>query len=328
MIVKNWDQVEKYQKQFTTYTETCLKILDEIQKDDTIDSNISEIKWISVLPKEFSTIEQMLLTSCNCYEKAFTTEPLQDVNSLYRRLGNIQNELGVFYMNKASETRELFQEYHLKALNYLQNGIKSFEAVKDEANLALLHSNMGRLMRLCAHFNSPELLNAKKKLKGQEKHFYNKAMESYQKALQVLGNRSNNPIIWDTVSWELSTALFTRATILQDFPTGVQDESKAEREVVETLQKALQYCDMETPGPRQPIYQYRVACIHQRLASLYHNSYRKMPPDNPRRKNILQLCRLHYEKSCKLFKFLEQHLDLLKSMLERIALAEYLSKSK
>lgn len=97
---------------------------------------------------------------------------------------------------------------------------------------------------------------------------------------------------------------------------------------METLQKALQYCDMETPGPRQPIYQYRVACIHQRLASLYHNSYRKMGQDNPRRKNILQLCKLHYERACRLFKFLEQHLDLLKSVLERVALSELLSKSK
>lgn len=106
-----------------------------------------------------------------------------------------------------------------------------------------------------------------------------------------------------------------------------QDEAKAEREVVETLQKALQYCDMETPGPRQPIYQYRVACIHQRLASLYHNSYRNMAADNPRRKNILQLCKLHYERASKLLQFLEQHMDLLKSTLERVALSELLSKS-
>lgn len=221
MIVKNWDQVEKYRKQFESSTETCLKVLDEIQKEDIDMENKSNITWVNILPTEFESIEQMLLTSSICYEKALTTEPLQEVNSLYRRLGNIQNEIGVFYMNKASETREQFQEYHDKALQYLQSGIKSFEAVKDEANLALLHSNMGRLMRLCAHFHSPDI-QMRRKLKGQEKHFYNNALESYQKALQVLGNRRNNPVIWDTVSWELSTALFTRATLLQDYPAGVQ----------------------------------------------------------------------------------------------------------
>lgn len=53
-----------------------------------------------------------------------------------------------------------------------------------------------------------------------------------------------------------------------------------------------------------------------------------MASDNPRRKNILQLCKLHYERACKLLKFLEQHNELLKSMLERVALSELLSKSK
>jgi hypothetical protein len=44
------------------------------------------------------------------------------------------------------------------------------------------------------------------------------ALSSYQKAVQVLGGRRNNPTIWDTVIWELSTTLFTMATLLQDFP--------------------------------------------------------------------------------------------------------------
>jgi hypothetical protein len=44
------------------------------------------------------------------------------------------------------------------------------------------------------------------------------ALSSYQKAVQVLGSRRSNPAIWDTVVWELSTTLFTMATLLQDFP--------------------------------------------------------------------------------------------------------------
>jgi hypothetical protein len=44
------------------------------------------------------------------------------------------------------------------------------------------------------------------------------ALSSYQKALQVLSTRKNNPAIWDTVIWELSTTLFTMGTLLQDFP--------------------------------------------------------------------------------------------------------------
>lgn len=93
---------------------------------------------------------------------------------------------------------------------HLESGVKAFESVHDEANLALLHSNTGRLMRICAHVNT--------KKHSRERHFYNKALTSYQKALQVLGTRKTNPAIWDTVTWDLSTTLFTMATLLQDFP--------------------------------------------------------------------------------------------------------------
>jgi hypothetical protein len=54
----------------------------------------------------------------------------------------------------------------------------------------------------------------------------------------------------------------------------VQSQEEAEREVAEFLMKALKYCDLDTPGPHQPIYQFRAATIHHRLASLYHKSYR------------------------------------------------------
>lgn len=97
-----------------------------------------------------------------------------------------------------------------QSLAHLESGVKAFETVHDEANLALLHSNTGRLMRLCAHMHVKQM---------QESHFYNKALASYQKALQVLGSRKTNPAIWDTVSWDLSTTLYTMATLLQDYPS-------------------------------------------------------------------------------------------------------------
>lgn len=217
MMVKHWDKVDKYREQFNQTLEIQAKILEQIDKEDLL----KDSEKVSALPQVFDTIEQMLLASCKCYEKALLSDPVQELKALYRRLGNVQNELGVFYMNKAGEDSDRFQENYKRALTFLQNGIKSFEEVRDDANLALLYSNMGRLMRLCAHFYSPNSAS-EHKLKGQEKHFYNKALESYQKALYVIGNRRNNPIIWDTVTWELSSALFIRATILQDFPSSTQ----------------------------------------------------------------------------------------------------------
>lgn len=173
-----------------------------------------------------------------------------DKNNLLRRLGNIHNELGVLYMNQAGSKNFYFhflflgkiyvinvkkyaiftaryQQENLveetsnsshgvsalltRSLTHLEAGVKAFETVHDEANLALLHSNTGRLMRLCAHMHV--------KQNTQERHFYNKALASYQKALQVLSSRKSNPMIWDTITWDLSTTLFTMATLLQDYPT-------------------------------------------------------------------------------------------------------------
>ena len=92
--------------------------------------------------------------------------------------------------------------------------------------------------------------------------------------------------------------------------------------------KALKYCDLETPGPKQPVYQFRAASIHHRLASLYHKSYRSLSSDEPRRKNTLVLSRLHYEKASRLLLQLEHCSEFLRVQMERVALAEYQAQSK
>jgi hypothetical protein len=102
-----------------------------------------------------------------------------------------------------------------------------------------------------------------------------------------------------------------------------------EREVVDILQKALKHCDVDTPGPRQPVYQFRAAIIQHRLASLYHRVYRefKSDVDNSKKKMSLQLCKLYYDKATKLLLSLEQSTEYLTVQMERIALAEYQAHS-
>ncbi|KAL0269089.1 UNVERIFIED_CONTAM: hypothetical protein PYX00_006926 [Menopon gallinae] len=289
-----------------------------------------------LFPPSLVSLEELLLCSEKCYKRAlqFETEPAERAN-LQRRIGNIQNELGVFYMNQAaakyqqmdkgdeSKSKE-FKDLCTKSQNHLEEGIRAFECVKDEANLALLHSNTGRLMRLKAHFQAPaEDDEDDDARRGQEQYFYGKAIASYQKALQILGERKYNPVIWDSVNWELSTALYSMASFLQDYPSCIKNQEEAEREVIDTLLKALKYCDLETPGPRQPVYQFRSAMIHHRLASLYHKSYRTNCEEESRRKKIIQLCKLHYEKSANLLLFLEHPAEYLRVQLERVALSEF-----
>lgn len=71
-----------------------------------------------------------------------------------------------------------FQKLFTQSLYHLETGVKAFSAVNDEANLALLYSNTGRLMRMCAHFHSPDVSDRHSELAGQERQFYNKASMS------------------------------------------------------------------------------------------------------------------------------------------------------
>ncbi|KAF7410218.1 hypothetical protein HZH68_004599 [Vespula germanica] len=331
MTVQDWCNIEKHRKNYDIKNVTEEKIIEEIYSMEDLDTY-----GIELLPQRLESLEFTLVASYKCYEKALSYEPLEvEKNNLLRRLGNIHNELGVLYMNQAgtryqqeSTTNESSQSSAdvttllNRSLHHLEAGVKAFETVHDEANLALLYSNTGRLMRICAHMHV--------KHNTQEQYFYNKALANYQKALQVLGSKKSNPAIWDTITWDLSTTLFTMATLLQDFPSqGNKTEEELEREVVDILQKALKHCDVDTPGSRQPVYQFRAAIIQHRLASLYHHIYREFEPDsdNVKRKNSLQLCKLYYDKAAKLLLALEQTTEFLRVQMERVALAEHQARS-
>ena len=68
--------------------------------------------------------------------------------------------------------KEKLEALFAVSLTYLENGIKAFKIVNDEANLALLYSNTGRLMRLMAHYYSEENCPLNKAAKA----FYKKVM--------------------------------------------------------------------------------------------------------------------------------------------------------
>nr|CAD7401480.1 unnamed protein product [Timema poppensis] len=407
-VVQHWTRVEEIREEYSRVSETDRDILLHLGQDQ---------RPCQLIPEHILTMEQMLEASRECYLQALALE--KPNTNLWRRLGNIENELGVLYMNQAamvylceylvdlveyfstleevtaalkyfqdmsndkvstpehvvlecsctleirrpnqqevqwrlvggnlrdpihwrlldklateaserakskylswdgeaeskvqaatansSELIELFQN----SLKHLESGILAFQKVQDQGNLSLLHSNIGRLMRLSAHSHSPHS-DTRTNFGGMERHLYNKALSSYRTALQVLGHRRNNPAIWDTVTWELSTTLYSMATLLQDYPDLTNKTSEeAEREVVELFMKALKFCDMDTTSPRQLVYQFRAAKIHHCLGSLYHKTFRALDLDDSRRKNVLQLTRLHYDKTSLLLARLKETLEFL-----------------
>ncbi|XP_035256758.1 erythroid differentiation-related factor 1 [Anguilla anguilla] len=288
--------------------------------------------------------EYQLFVSSKCYEaghELLTSGDLKDhspdqLAQLLKRLGNIRNEMGVFYMNQAAalqtekEEKKTVsvaeQEMWKKSFSCFEKGVRDFEAIGDGANTALLLCNTGRLMRICAQGHCAVSADLSRgEFSPEEALYYNKAIEYYLKAVKSLGSRESHPAVWDSVNWELSTTYFTLATLQQDYaPLSRKAQEQIEREVTEAMMKSLKYCDLHTESARQPLYQYRAATIHHRLASMYHSCFRNQVGDEHLRKQHRSLAELHYCKAVRLFLSLKDApCELLRTQLERVAFAEF-----
>uniref|UniRef100_A0A669B936 Erythroid differentiation regulatory factor 1 n=1 Tax=Oreochromis niloticus TaxID=8128 RepID=A0A669B936_ORENI len=301
--------------------------------------------------------EYQLFVSSKCYEAAYellVSEPLKDLTSdqlsqVLKRLGNIRNEMGVYYMNQAAAMQAEKEVYHQpfyspvpllvkksvsaaeqemwkKSFGFFEKGMKDFEAIGDSTNTALLLCNTGRLMRICAqaHCNLSGD-ESRGEFSPEEALYYNKAIDYYLQAMKALASREKHSAVWDSVNWELSTTYFTLATLLQDYaPVSRKAQEQIEREVTEAMMKSLKYCDLQTDSARQPLYQYRAATIHHRLASMYHSCFRNQVGDEHLRKQHRSLAELHYSKAVSLFLSLKDApCELLRTLLERVAFAEF-----
>ncbi|KAM3863115.1 erythroid differentiation-related factor 1 [Diretmus argenteus] len=286
--------------------------------------------------------EYQLFVSSKCYEAAYdllisgaVKDHGQDqLAQVLKRLGNIRNEMGVYYMNQAAAMQTekdatkcvsvVEQELWKKSFAFFEKGMKNFEAIGDSTNTALLLCNTGRLMRICAqaHCGTDQ---SRGEFSPEEALYYNKAIDYYHRAMKSLASRGNHPAVWDSVNWELSTTYFTLATLLQDYaPLSRKAQEQIEREVTEAMMKSLKYCDLQTESARQPLYQYRAATIHHRLASMYHSCFRNQVGDEHLRKQHRSLAELHYSKAVRLFLSLKDApCELLRTLLERVAFAEF-----
>uniref|UniRef100_A0A2M4CZA1 Erythroid differentiation-related factor 1 n=1 Tax=Anopheles darlingi TaxID=43151 RepID=A0A2M4CZA1_ANODA len=349
-LAKQWDNIGRYMEQYRDEQRVDQLIMEELVKDIGVEVE-------NTLPTPTENVEQLMITSCGCYETAIACATSKDAqDELKRRLGSVRNELGVKYMHWAQEEYQRYWEtqageqqeaqkeqsteaktgdrtveplYQLlakKSFDSLQKGVTLFEAVADTTNLAFCRAKRERLSQSRPKTNRVE----KKQKKGiRKKKSNNKQLGNNNPPWGKLGTRKENPELWSLVSWELSTATFNLAKQLQDHseinPPGktAQSPEEIEQEVVEMLQRALKLCDQDNSGPKQVLYSFRAALIHHRIASYYHMSYRKTV-DEQRRKTVLQLTKLHYEKAAKAFESLAEPQEFLQIQMERIALQEYL----
>uniref|UniRef100_UPI00358EDA32 erythroid differentiation-related factor 1 n=1 Tax=Myxine glutinosa TaxID=7769 RepID=UPI00358EDA32 len=261
--------------------------------------------------------------------------------ALLKRLGNVRNELGVLCMERAAKfgkqvgrTSSAKQDLWSECLCCFEQGLRDFTAAGDKSNAALLLCNMGRLMRLSAHARStqdqrrgsaasPQSLTRRGEFSAEEGHFYEKAVNCYQRALSMLGTRQTQPVIWDAVSWELSSTYFTCASLLQDYaPLSRKAQEQVENEVRSFMRKALQFCEIPSDSPKHPLCEYRAATIHHRLGSLHHNSIRNQVGNEVSRKHARELAEKHYGAAAQLFLKTLSPCELIRVHLERLALME------
>jgi len=331
--VANWDSMPVYQEQYNTALPAGSGIAREVERYTTeLDRD-----WTIKQPRD---IREAMELAIKCYSRALELTGTKDI-SLVKRLANVENELGVFYMNQAtalvqkiSDNQELAvtamagaQDLFNYSRKYLNQGIAKFESISDLANTALLLSNSGRLSRLAGHAAGLQAGQdgGGAEYGGEEAAHYKAAVVYYHQALAVLGSKKTSSQIWDTVSWELSSTLFTVGTLLQDHaPLTTQSRDEVEKAVTEHMSQALKYCDTESVSPRQCMYQTRAAVIHHRLASLYHHSYRCYAQEDTsnRKRKLKQLSELHYVKASQLFLLVDRPAEFIRTVLERAGLVE------
>uniref|UniRef100_A0A6J0TF79 Erythroid differentiation-related factor 1 isoform X1 n=1 Tax=Pogona vitticeps TaxID=103695 RepID=A0A6J0TF79_9SAUR len=336
MLAQNASNRAAYLEEYNYQTKEDQEILHSLHRESTC----QVFSWATDLSTD---LEYQLSISCKCYEAANEILLFSNLREQYpeqytqvvKRMGNIQNEIGVFYMNQAAALQSeridhkiasaAEQQLWKKSFSFFEKGIQNFELIDDATNAALLLCNMGRLMRICAHAHCPTGGDLKREFSPEEALYYNKAIDYYLKALRSLGEREVHPAVWDSVNWELSTTYFTMATLLQDYaPLSRKAQEQIEKEVSESMMKSLKYCDVNTVSARQPLCQYRAATIHHRLASMYHSCLRNQVGDEHQRKQHRVLVDLHYSKSVKFFQLLKDApCELLRVQLERVAFAEF-----
>ncbi|XP_064116065.1 erythroid differentiation-related factor 1-like [Macrobrachium nipponense] len=318
MLSKSWDEVASHIEDFNNVTNVHQDMLGLFECLEPSEENHKRLKFAC-------DVEEALVLSLQHFERALSSSDKQTFFHLLRRLGNVCNELGVMYMNQSAKLCEeenvgfeASKELWSKSAELLNRGIEAFTQVGDIPNVALLHSNTGRLMRLCAFYCVPG--GGQRVFSVTERHYYNQAINEYQKALDILKQRKKSVEIWDLVVWEFCTTLYTFASLMQDHPPySFMAGDDLAREIVDLLSKALKYCDVKSPGARQPLYQYRAAVIYMRLAGIYHSAVRAGESDT---KNMRHLAERNYSKAAALFMQLENPVDILKVQLDRAVLIE------
>lgn len=93
-----------------------------------------------------------------------------------------------------------------------------------------------------------------------------------------------------------------------------------EQEIIDLLLASLKLCDTETQGSRQFMYIIRSGLIYHNLGNIYRRAYKLENMNDVRKKKLLQLARLYYEKGSKTFESIDAPIEYLAVQIDRLDL--------
>ena len=174
------EDFDKYLKEFNSpmdfYDQIVVgKTSSILNEDEGGNEDYLKIKnYFSIQNLNEKTIEENYFLTLDIYNYAFALlhENQEDKNeeeeeiSMKKRLANLKNELGTYYLNSCSKLMK-YDEEGLRLLEnierllqksheYFIEGISGFEEIKDFPNSALLTANCAKLMRIYSKFYSEE----------------------------------------------------------------------------------------------------------------------------------------------------------------------------
>ncbi|KAK9871242.1 hypothetical protein WA026_011517 [Henosepilachna vigintioctopunctata] len=227
MIANNWDKAETYRSQLKSYTDGDNEILKQLESDEVFYKDQTDrydnIKCAIIEDIGLSTDSQfqILTQSAQCYEQAME---VSETNSIIQRLACCLNDMGKYYLNYSKLFDKKFMcETVYKAETHFERALELFEKINDKGNIALVCLNMGTMHRMFVNADSPDKIHVTQKNKA----ILYKAISLYKKAYAIIDVDTVEPKIWHSVNWELSTALYHMAEILDDFPSPKWDEVTA-----------------------------------------------------------------------------------------------------
>lgn len=142
------------------------------------------------------------------------------------------------FENQIQEVKDLFR----KSFESFDAALQAFESINDTSNMALIFSNLGRLMRHYAQFYAPVVNGVRQEFSSQERQTFQKAFDYYLRGLKLVEHRQEFTDVFRNLSWDLSNTYFTMATTLQDFaPLSSMSQDEVRERFFSSTRKAKRF---------------------------------------------------------------------------------------